>query len=277
MRIMSKLVGVVLKKNGRVYFFDANNIELFDGAKVVVDTERGKQIGTVINSNINIEDKILEGEVRDVIRIADDEDIEIDKNNKRDAVDALSVAHNYAKELKLNMSFTDASYNLDRSQLIFSFVSDSRVDFRELAKMLASDYKTRIELRQIGVRDKAKNVSGLGQCGRELCCASFLNDLDSVSINMAKDQNLALNPTKINGQCGRLLCCLKYEDDIYIENKKGMPSVGKKVTTDEGEGRVISIDILNRKYTVSLENGNITTVKLPNIESEFEKDESESD
>ena len=274
---MSSIVGITFKKNGRVYLFDSNDIELNNGDKVVVDTERGKKIGTVIKSNIRFENESLEGEIKEVLKIADEEEIEKDYVNKRDAIDAIKVAHDYAKELRLNMSFIDASFNLDRSQLVLSFVSDTRVDFRELAKKLASDYRTRIELRQIGVRDKAKNVSGIGQCGRELCCANFLKDLDSVSINMAKNQNLALNPTKINGQCGRLLCCLKYEDEIYIENKKGMPIIGKKIVTDEGEGKVISIDILKRKYTVALENGNVTTIVMPNIGSVENRYESESD
>ena len=272
---MSKTVGVKLTKNGRSYIFDANSFELKEGMKVVVDTERGKQLGVVVNNNIKMDEKTIEGEIRSVLKIADDEDIEKYNQNKKDAIDALKVAHDYAKKLGLHMAFTDCSYNLDRTQLIFSFVSDTRVDFRELAKMLASDYRTRIELRQIGVRDKAKDVSGLGQCGRELCCSNFLKDLDSVSINMAKNQNLALNPTKINGQCGRLLCCLKYEDQIYIENKVGMPTVGKKISTDEGDGRVISIDVLNRKFVVALENGNVTTVVLPKLERE-ENEESVS-
>ena len=151
------------------------------------------------------------------------------------------------------MNMLEASYTLNRSQLLIMFVSDNRVDFRELAKELASIYKTRIELRQIGVRDKAKEISGIGQCGRALCCASFLKkSIDSVSISMAKNQGLSLNPNKINGQCGRLLCCLNYEDELYSENRENMPSIGEEIKTDKGNGKVVSLDILNRKYTVNI-------------------------
>lgn len=152
------------------------------------------------------------------------------------------------------MRIIDANYNFNRDQLIFQFSADNRVDFRNLAKRLASKYKTRIELRQIGVRDKAKEIGGIGICGRCLCCTKFLNDLDSVSINMAKNQNISLNPNKINGVCGRLLCCLKYEDECYKSCKKGMPELGSFIETTEGKGKVINVDILNRKYTVNIDN-----------------------
>jgi len=157
----------------------------------------------------------------------------------------------FEKELK--MKIIDASYTFDRDKLIFRFLADNRVDFRELAKDLAAKYKVRIELRQIGVRDKAKEISGIGPCGRELCCSCFLNNfIDTVSINMAKNQNIALNPNKINGQCGRLLCCLNYEDDVYTENRKDLPNVGDVVKTPNGEGKVVSIDILNKSYVVNV-------------------------
>lgn len=258
---MSKYCGITFKDNGKIYFFDKKDFNLTVGDKVIVDTEKGKQFGKVIIDDVKVVDD--NGNIKEVIKIATKDDEERYYKNLDDAQDAIVKAKELAKKLELNMSFTDANFNFDRTQLIFSFVSDTRVDFRELAKELASLYKTRIELRQIGVRDKAKELSGIGQCGRELCCASFLNDLDSVSINMAKNQNLALNPTKINGQCGRLLCCLKYEDDLYFESKKGLPNVGNKVTTDEGEGKVISVNILKRKYNVQLENGNVVEIVVP--------------
>ena len=150
------------------------------------------------------------------------------------------------------MQIIDASFTFDRDQLMFYFLSDSRVDFRELAKALASIYKTRIELRQVGVRDRAKEAGGLGLCGRCLCCSQFLYDFDSVSINMAKNQNLSLNPSKINGVCGRLLCCLKYENECYCEYRKGMPDVGDKVETEDGIGKVVSIDVISGKYKVEV-------------------------
>ena len=160
------------------------------------------------------------------------------------------------------MMVLDASYTFDRNQLLFTFIADSRVDFRKLAKDLANIYKTRIELRQVGVRDKAKEIGGYGSCGRPLCCSKFLCDFDSVSINMAKNQNIALNPTKINGCCGRLLCCLKYEDECYKELNKNLPKVGKKVKTEKGEGKVISVDILKQKYRVSVPDNGIVEVDL---------------
>ena len=161
------------------------------------------------------------------------------------------------------MNLLEANYTLERKQLIFLFVSETRVDFREMAKELASIYKTRIELRQIGVRDRAKEISGLGQCGRELCCSSFQRNMtDGVSINMAKNQNLALNPSKINGQCGRLLCCLSYEDDVYTERRVGLPNIGDVVRTNKGKGTVVSLDILKRSYQVDVPDEGRITVTL---------------
>ena len=157
-----------------------------------------------------------------------------------------------ANKHKLKISVIDAAYSFDRDQLLFHFVADSRVDFRELARALASKYRTRIELRQIGVRDKAKQIGGIGSCGQKLCCNRFLKEFESVSINMAKNQNIALNPTKINGSCGRLLCCLKYENDTYSVNKRDLPKLGKKIKVKEGEGTVVSLDVLNRTYTLEI-------------------------
>jgi cell fate regulator YaaT (PSP1 superfamily) len=167
---------------------------------------------------------------------------------------SLENARNIAEELELDMNILDANYTLDRKQLLFNFIADERVDFRELAKRLASLYKTRIELRQIGARDKARTICGIGQCGRPLCCSTFLNHIDSVTMNMAKNQNIALNPSKINGLCGRLLCCLTYEDEEYTRCQKGMPNVGQTVKTEFGSGKVVSVDILNRKYKVDIDN-----------------------
>ena len=163
------------------------------------------------------------------------------------------------------MNIINSFYTLDKKQLLFNFIADDRIDFRELAKKLASLYKTRIELRQIGARDKAKEIGGIGQCGRQLCCSLFLNHIDSVSMNMAKNRNLALNPSKINGQCSRLLCCLTYEDEEYKRCSKGMPSVGQTVTIDEGKGQVVSINTLKREYKVLVDN-NVIEVKLDNHE-----------
>ena len=177
-----------------------------------------------------------------------------------------------AKKMKLDMKFLDADFTFDKTQLIFHFIAENRIDFRELAKSLASIYKVRIELRQVGVRDKAKEISGIGQCGRKLCCSNFLKDLDSVGIAQVKNQSISLNPSKINGQCGRLLCCLKYEDENYSFYRKDMPEVGQKVKIGDENGIVISIDILNRKYTVNTESNNKIVVEVP-LKKYYEKQE----
>ncbi len=254
---MNNVVGVSFKPNGKIYFFKGNNLVINDGDKVLVDTDRGLQIATVIIANI-INKEVVE-DMKDVVRVADRNDIKVFEKNRIDALAALEKARMISKNLNLNMNILDANYTFDRNQLLFYFLADGRVDFRDMAKELASIYRTRIELRQIGVRDKAKEISGIGQCGRELCCSSFLKDfMDSVTINMAKNQNIALNPSKINGQCGRLLCCLNYEDDVYTENREGMPNIGDVVNTDKGEGKVIALDILKRSYTVILNDDNNT-------------------
>ena len=249
---MNNVVGVRFKENGKIYFFKSNNIDIKENDKVIVETDKGLQLGIVISPNIN--NKEVNNNMKNIVRIASKKDIDTYEINKIDAFEALNKAREIAEELELEMNFLEANYTFERNQLIFLFTADGRVDFRELAKQLAAIYKTRIELRQIGIRDKAKEISGLGQCGRELCCASFLKDsMESVSITMAKNQNISLNPTKINGQCGRLLCCLKYEDDVYTEYKKDMPNVGDKVKTEKGNGIVSSVDILKRSYVVDVE------------------------
>ena len=166
--------------------------------------------------------------------------------------EALKKCKEVVKQMELNMTILDASYNFDRSQLLFRFVADERVDFRQLARDLGAMFRTRIELRQIGIRDKAKEIGGFGPCGRLLCCSTFLKSFDSVTINMAKNQNVSLNPTKINGVCGRLLCCLKYENDVYFDMKKGLPKVGEKVEIPQGSGKVISVNLFKNSYVVEL-------------------------
>ncbi len=254
---MIEIVGVTFKPNSKIYFFSPNNIELKKGDTVIVKTERGTQLGTVELTNTKIDSKKLKSSLSDVIRKATKKDIEIDAKNKKDALIALKKCKELVKKYNLNMMILDASYTFNRSQLLFMFLSDNRVDFRKLAKDLATMYKTRIELRQVGVRDKAKEIGGCGPCGRELCCSKFLCDFDSVSINMAKTQNIALNPTKINGVCGRLLCCLKYENECYKDLKKNLPKINSKINTEYGEGKVINIDILNQKYKVDIKDHGI--------------------
>lgn len=240
---------VIFKENGKPYFFNGNELKIPNNVTVIVDTENGLQFAKVI-SKIESFENIDVDNLKNIVRISTKNDYEQYLKNTKDAKEALEKAREICASYNTDMNFVDAEFNFERKQLLFKFVAPERVDFRDIAKELAKIYHTRIELRQIGARDKATLVGGLGVCGRELCCSKFLNRIDSVSISMAKDQNLALNPTKINGVCGRLLCCLSYENQCYLECSKNMPYVGKTVKTIYGDGVVKSIDILNRKYNV---------------------------
>ena len=253
------IVGIKLNDNGKTYYFNSNGFHLKDGDNVIVETEKGLQYGLVVATSINEKNNL---EYKNVIRIANKSDYKKNMSNVRDAAAAVIKCNDKISQYGLDMKVIDASYTFDREQLIFRFVSDNRVDFRQLAKDLGSIFKTRIELRQVGIRDKAKEVGGFGPCGRKLCCNNFLTEFDSVSINMAKNQNLSLNPTKINGVCGRLLCCLKYENDNYTEFKKGLPNVGQRVKTENGEGKVISVDVFKRTYKVMLPENEIISVEV---------------
>ena len=248
-----KIAGVVFSENSKVYNFDASDVAVYKNATVIVETEKGLQYGTVVS----VEDKQdVSVDYKKVIRLTTKNDYKRHLANLKDAEKAIDYCNKKILEYELNMRIIDANYTFDREQLIFRFLSDDRVDFRQLAKDLGAKFKTRIELRQVGIRDKAKEIGGIGPCGRKLCCNNFLTEFDSVSINMAKNQNLSLNPTKINGVCGRLLCCLKYENENYNEYKKDLPDVGNKVKTDQGEGKVISVDVFNRNYKVLLNDTN---------------------
>lgn len=239
---MSKLYGIVYKDNNKQYYFKSDvDFEVND--LVIVTSERGEQLVKVVQ----ILERNDNEEYESITRIASDEDYNNYMDNLKEADKAYKKCLELVKEFNLEMNVVNAQFNLDRSQLIFNFTADNRVDFRDLAKKLASAYHTRIELRQIGARDKAKEVGGVGICGQELCCVRFLKSMNTINMHMAKDQNLALNPSKINGSCGRLLCCLEYEDENYIECLKGLPSVGDSINTPMGEGQVISVDILNRR------------------------------
>ena len=259
---MLKIVGISFNEKSRIYNFDAANFFLKEGDKVIVETEKGLQFGFVKNPVKEIEEKDFKYELKPVIRIANKKDEHIYEKNKEDAQKALVNAKKISEELSLEMYFQDASYTFDKKQLLFTYLADDRVDFRELAKRLAGIYRTRIELRQIGVRDKAKEIGGLGPCGRMLCCNTFLTDLNSVTINMAKNQMLALNPTKINGSCGRLLCCLSYEDELYTELRKNLPDIGTKYQKDEINGKVINVDILRQKFYIQDQDENIKEVQI---------------
>lgn len=219
---------------------------------VVVKTDRGLEFGTIIDTNVlKYNDNIFD----EIVRISTKQDYQKHLQNKKDEKYALQKCKELSENYELNIQILDANFTLDRTQLMFRFISDSRIDFRMLAKDLAYIYKARIELRQIGIRDKAKEVGGIGQCGRELCCKGFLKNLNSVSIGMAKNQGISLNPNKINGSCGRLLCCLNYENETYTSCRKELPNVGDKVKYEDQEGTVISVDILNKKYKIETKNG----------------------
>ena len=259
---MKSVIGVNFNDSKKIYYFLVNDLVVSKGDFVVVLTERGEQFGKVVTDVIEVDESKLNNSLKDVIRIATLDDVSVNDGNISDAKRALVDAKRFVSELNLDMQILSACFTFDRKQLVFNFLSDERVDFRELARKLAGVYKTRIELRQIGIRDKAKAVGGYGQCGRKLCCSSFLNDINSVSINMAKNQNLALNPQKINGVCGRLMCCLAYENECYCDYKKGLPKVGSRVSVFGDEGKVISVDIFARTYRIETDDSKVIEVNL---------------
>lgn len=244
--------GVNFKDNGKVYNFKSKT-KCPINVTVITETEKGEQFGRVV-SYISGNDIKNYDELKDIIRISTKSDYDQYLKNLKDAEEALKNSRNIVKELNLDMKIINATYTFDRKQLIFNFLADERIDFRELAKRLASVYRTRIELRQIGARDKAKEIGGVGSCGEKICCAKFLNHIESVSMNMAKNQGLALNPSKINGLCGRLLCCLTYEDEEYINSNCGLPELGEYIETENGKGQVVSKDILSRTCKVLINN-----------------------
>lgn len=262
-------VGVRFKNVGKMYYF-ATNLELEVGDKVVVETVRGLEMGEIVKQNKPLSDLSLDTELKAILRKATVEDLEKAKNNKQKAMESLEVCKEIIKRHKLDMRLVNCEYTLDASKVIFMYVSDDRVDFRELLKELASVFKCRIELRQIGPRDKAKIVGGLGSCGLPLCCSSFLSEFDGVSINMAKNQMLAINIEKISGVCGRLMCCLKYEDDMYTKEKVRFPKIGTRVLYEDKSYRVTGINVLNDNIKIE-GNGNILFVDVHQVKKEHVK------
>lgn len=248
----SHYVVVGFANTNRRFYFGLKDIEITKGDKVVVETVRGSELGFIMEDPISIENYKSELGLKPVIRKATDTDNRLYENNLKDAKFALEICKNEAKALGLSMNLLSCEYTLDKSKVIFSYVADERVDFRELLKVLASKLHTRIELRQIGSRDKAKMVGGIGMCGLPLCCSTFLNEFDGISINRAKNQMLAINIPKLSGHCGKLLCCLKYEDDAYTELKTKFPNIGTKVFIDKSEYVVSSINVISQ--TVKVDN-----------------------
>ena len=249
---MVKVTGVRFKKMGKIYYFDPGELEMENGIHVVVETSRGIEYGLVVIAEKEVEEDKIVQPLKKVIRIATAEDDKTVEQNKKKEADAMEICSKKIEEHKLEMKLIDVEYTFDHNKILFYFTAEGRIDFRELVRDLASVFKTRIELRQIGVRDEAKMVGGLGVCGRVLCCNSYMGDFDPVSIKMVKEQNLSINPTKISGTCGRLMCCLKNEQAAYEALAKNAPGVGALVETPDGNGVVTSVSILKGIATVTV-------------------------
>ena len=248
---MIKVIGVRFRKAGKVYFFDPAGMEIKTGDHVIVETARGIEFGHVVLGNREVEDKKVVQPLKPVIRMATRADEEVERKNKEKEKEAFKICLEKIKKHDLQMKLIDAEYTFDNNKVLFYFTADGRIDFRELVKDLAAVFKTRIELRQIGVRDETKIMGGVGICGRALCCHSYLSEFIPVSIKMAKEQNLSLNPTKISGVCGRLMCCLKNEQETYEELNSKLPNIGDYVTTDDGlKGEVHSVSVLRQLVKV---------------------------
>ena len=241
---MAVIIGVRFKNKGTVYYFDPAGIQVQKGDSVIVETARGVECGEVAMENRQVSDESIVKPLKQVIRKATREDLAQVRRNQEKRVSAAKICNEKIAAHKLEMKLVDVEYTFDNNKILFYFTADGRVDFRELVKDLASVFHTRIELRQIGVRDEAKMLGGLGICGRPFCCSTFLGEFQPVSIRMAKEQSLSLNPTKISGICGRLMCCLKYEEDVYEELNKKMPSVGDIISTVDGTGEILSTNVL---------------------------------
>lgn len=259
---MQEIVGIKFKKTGKIYFFDPNNMEFKKGQFAIVETARGIEFGEIAVENQKVTDDKIVAPLKKVIRAATEEDKKIFEENEKKAEEAYRICVEKIAEHKLDMKLVDVEYTFDNSKLLFYFTADGRIDFRELVRDLASVYRTRIELRQIGVRDEVKMLGGYGMCGRELCCCNHLSDLNPVSIKMAKEQGLSLNPTKISGVCGRLMCCLKHEQDVYEEKLSRLPSVGSIVRTAEGIGTIEEVEVLKEELKVKFEKEGVSLKKV---------------
>ena len=273
---MQKIIGVRFKKAGKIYYFGPGNLEIEAGQRVIVETARGMECGLTVLGPREVEDSEVTQPLKIVHRVANASDLQRLADNKKREQEAFGICEKKIQEHKLPMKLVEVEYTFDMNKIIFYFTADGRIDFRNLVKDLAAVFRTRIELRQIGVRDEAKLMGGIGCCGRPLCCASFLGDFEPVSIRMAKEQNLSLNPTKISGICGRLMCCLKYENDCYCANchkkpKKVLaPAQGSRVVSLEGEGRVISLNQQRRTATILLDNSRTIVASWEDV---IEKDD----
>lgn len=259
---MTEVISVKFKSDGAAYYFDPTNISFSVGDFAVVETSQGVECGSVSEANHNVDDEKIVKPLKKVIRKATEKDLIKIEENRKKALNAFDICEKKIEEHGLDMKLTDAQYTFDGSRIIFFFTSDGRVDFRELVKDLASALHTRIELRQIGVRDEARMLGGLGICGQPFCCSRFLNGFQPVSIKMAKEQGLSLNPTKISGSCGRLMCCLKYEQDSYEYLLKKTPNVGATVKTDDGVGVVTDVNVITGNLIVKINDSEAAPIKV---------------
>ncbi len=259
------LIGVKFGRGARVEYFQAQDLELQMGDLVVVDAEKGPTLGTVAVPSKEERLRFFKRSFRKVIRRATAEDLEEGERLREKEKEAFEICRRLIGELEIPMKLVGVEYLFNGSKVIFYFTAERRVDFRELVRRLAAKMKMRIELRQIGVRDEAKMIGGVGCCGRELCCTNFMQDFGLVAIKMAKEQGLSLNPAKISGQCGRLMCCLSFEVDTYHELKKNLPKIGKRITTKHGEGKVIRQNLLLQTITLEMESGGIITIKVDEL------------
>ncbi|MBE5790870.1 MAG: stage 0 sporulation protein [Clostridiales bacterium] len=266
---MATVIGVRFKKAGKVYYFSPGEVWPAPGEFVIVETTRGIELGEVVTGAREVSDEALVAPLKNVIRKATDADLAVQEKNEAREKEAFVICNQKIAEHKLEMKLVNVEYTFDDSKIIFYFTANGRVDFRDLVKDLAGIFHMRIELRQIGVRDEAKMLGGLGACGRQICCGAFLGDFQPVSIKMAKEQNLSLNPTKISGQCGRLMCCLKYEQDYYEETLKKLPRVGKDIMTPDGVGVVTEINVLRERVKVRVKTGDdnfeVKEYELPDV------------
>lgn len=258
-------MGIRFKRAGKIYYFDPDQFQINQGDYAIVETVRGIEFGKVEVGRREVQEEELVLPLKKVIRKATEEDRVIVRENHKAAKEAFQVCLEKVESHQLDMKLVDVEYTFDRNKVIFYFTADGRVDFRELVKDLASVFRTRIELRQIGVRDESKMLGGIGPCGRMLCCATFLGDFEPVSIKMAKDQNLSLNPTKISGLCGRLMCCLKYENDEYEEMRDALPDIGDQIHTPEGLGKVLNIHVLSNNVQIQI----LSSGKIVNFEADY--------
>lgn len=278
---MANIIGVRFKKAGKIYFFDPDGKQIEAGRHVIVETSMGMEYGEVVIANRQLpQDKII-APLKKIIRVATKQDAKQNEENKKQEKEAFKLCEKKIKEHNLPMKLMDVEFKFDKSKILFFFVADNRIDFRELVRDLAAVYKTRIELRQIGVRDEVKRLGGNGVCGRELCCCSFLGNFATVSIKMAKEQNVSLNPSKVSGNCGRLMCCLQYEQNAYEDKLKRLPKIGAIVKTADGEGEVCGLETLKEIVKVKFKDGDETFFRkynskdikiLKNIEKEEEQE-----